>query len=192
MGGRGRRGAPSSGQRPWRAPLPTWRQAGRRLVVTLVEVISPSLSALTFTTCREMGIIDPIFTEQIRLNKLPKLPSYHVVGWRIFPTSTQGQEMTQPWGKGLEIWTRLDVLKHENQGVCVCARAHACLVAQPCPTLYGPTDCTPQAPLSMGFSRQEYWSRLPFPSPGDLSDPGIKPESPPWQAGSLPLGPGAQ
>ena len=35
-----------------------------------------------------------------------------------------------------------------------------------------------QAPLSMGFSRQEYWSRLPFPSPGDLSNPGIKPASP--------------
>ena len=34
-----------------------------------------------------------------------------------------------------------------------------------------------QAPLSMGFSRQEYWSELPFPSPGDLSNPGIKPES---------------
>ena len=35
-----------------------------------------------------------------------------------------------------------------------------------------------QAPLSMGFSRQEYWSRLPFPSPGGLPDPGIKPRSP--------------
>ena len=34
-----------------------------------------------------------------------------------------------------------------------------------------------QAPRSMGFSRQEYWSRLPFPSPGDLSDPGIEPRS---------------
>ena len=34
-----------------------------------------------------------------------------------------------------------------------------------------------QAPLSMGFSRQEYWSRLPFPTPGDLSDQGIEPMS---------------
>ena len=34
------------------------------------------------------------------------------------------------------------------------------------------------APLSMGFSRQEYWSGLPFPSPADLPDPGIKPRSP--------------
>ena len=35
-----------------------------------------------------------------------------------------------------------------------------------------------QAPLSMGFSKQEYWSGLPFPSPGDLPNPGIKPVSP--------------
>ena len=35
-----------------------------------------------------------------------------------------------------------------------------------------------QSPLSMGFSRQEYWSRLPFPSPGDLLNPGIEPVSP--------------
>ena len=42
-----------------------------------------------------------------------------------------------------------------------------------------------RAPLSMGFSRQEYWSGLPFPSPGDLPDPGIKPASPALQADSL-------
>ena len=42
-----------------------------------------------------------------------------------------------------------------------------------------------QAPLSMGFSRQEYWSGLPFPSPEDLSDPGIKPGSSSLQADSL-------
>ena len=42
-----------------------------------------------------------------------------------------------------------------------------------------------QAPLSMGFSRQEYWSGLPFPSPGDLPDPGIEPRSPALQADTL-------
>ena len=44
-----------------------------------------------------------------------------------------------------------------------------------------------QAPLSMGFPRQEYWSGLPVPSPGDLPDPGTKPVSPALQADSLPL-----
>ena len=43
-----------------------------------------------------------------------------------------------------------------------------------------------QAPPSMGFSRQEYWSGLPFPSPGDLPDSGIEPGSPALQADSLP------
>ena len=44
-----------------------------------------------------------------------------------------------------------------------------------------------QASLSMGFSRQEYRSALPFPSPGELPDPGIKPESPALQVDSLTL-----
>ena len=46
-----------------------------------------------------------------------------------------------------------------------------------------------QAPLSMGFSRQEYWSGLPFPSPGDLPDSGIEPRSPALQADALPSEP---
>ena len=44
-----------------------------------------------------------------------------------------------------------------------------------------------QAPLSMGFSRQEYWSGLPCLPPGDLPDPGTEPASPELQADSLPL-----
>ena len=46
-----------------------------------------------------------------------------------------------------------------------------------------------QAPLSMEFSRQEYWSGLPFPSPGDLPNPGIEPGSPTLQADSWPSEP---
>ena len=46
-----------------------------------------------------------------------------------------------------------------------------------------------QAPLSMEFSREEYWSGLPFLSPGVLSDPGIEPKSPALQADSLPSAP---
>ena len=44
-------------------------------------------------------------------------------------------------------------------------------------TLSDPMDCSLPAPLSMGFSRQEYWSGLPCPLPGDLPDPGIEPMS---------------
>ena len=46
-----------------------------------------------------------------------------------------------------------------------------------------------QASPSMGFSRQEYWSGLPFSSPGDLPDPGIEPRSPSLQADALPSEP---
>ena len=60
------------------------------------------------------------------------------------------------------------------------------LVAQACPTLCNPMYCGPPASLFMGLSRQEYWSGLPFLSPEDLSDPGIKPGSPAMQADSLP------
>ena len=55
---------------------------------------------------------------------------------------------------------------------CVCAQplSHALLFATPWTVAH-------QAPLSVGFSHQEYWSELPFPPPGDLPDPGIEPES---------------
>ena len=49
--------------------------------------------------------------------------------------------------------------------------------AQLYPTLWDPLECNLQAPLSMEFSRQEYRSGLPFPTPGDLLDPGIEPTS---------------
>ena len=60
------------------------------------------------------------------------------------------------------------------------------LVTQWCPTLATPWTVALQAPLSMGFPKQEYWSGLPFPSPGDLPDPGIESGPPELQVDSLP------
>ena len=60
------------------------------------------------------------------------------------------------------------------------------LVAKSCPTLAIPWTVACQTPLSVGFSRCEYWSGLPFPPPEDLLDPGIKPRSPALQADYLP------
>ena len=64
---------------------------------------------------------------------------------------------------------------------CLWAQYHSILhsesasvVAQSSRTLWDPKDCSPQASLSMEFSKQEYWSGLPFPSPGDCSNPGIE------------------
>ena len=56
------------------------------------------------------------------------------------------------------------------------------LVTKSCPILATPWTIAPQAPLSMGFSKQEYWSGLPFPSSRDLSYPRIEPGSPTLQA----------
>ena len=58
-------------------------------------------------------------------------------------------------------------------------------VAQSCPTLCDPVTVAYQASPSMGFSRQEYWSGLPFPSPWDLPDPGIESGSPALEADAL-------
>ena len=61
------------------------------------------------------------------------------------------------------------------------------IVTQSCPTFCDPMDCIARhAPISIEFSRQEYWSVWPFQSPGDLPDPEIKPRSPALQADSLP------
>ena len=66
---------------------------------------------------------------------------------------------------------------------------HACSVAHSCLTLCDPMD-PHQAPLCMGFPRQEYWSGLPLSCPEDLPDPGVKPAFLwllHWQVKSLPL-----
>ena len=57
--------------------------------------------------------------------------------------------------------------------------SRVCLLGTPLPGAH-------QAPLSIEFSRKEYWSGLPFPSPGDLPDPGIEHGSPALQADALP------
>ena len=64
-----------------------------------------------------------------------------------------------------------------------------CSLAKSCLTLGNLKDCSLPGSLSMGFSRQKYWSRLPFPSPGDLPHPGIEPRSPALQADALPSEP---
>ena len=70
--------------------------------------------------------------------------------------------------------------------VCVCVCIYSGVVAKLCLTLATPwTVAYSPYNLSMGFSRQEYWNGLPFPSPGTLPVPGIKPGFPALQADSL-------
>ena len=65
------------------------------------------------------------------------------------------------------------ITNSKGEGACKCAK-----LLQSCLTLCNPWTVARQAPLSMGFSRQGYWSGLPRPPPGDLPDPGIEPKSP--------------
>ena len=79
------------------------------------------------------------------------------------------------------IWSKRLYLRNSSTSLfAVC-----CLVAKLCPTLATPWTVAHQALLSVGFSRQEYWSGLPFPSPGVLPDPGMEPGSPALQTYSL-------
>ena len=90
-----------------------------------------------------------------------------------------------------ENWVEFSVLYSGFSLVIYFINRSLAQLLQSCPTHYDPMDCSPPAPLSMGFSRQEYWSGLPCPSPRDLPDPGIEPMSPvapALQADSLPLG----
>ena len=94
-----------------------------------------------------------------------------ILAWKIPSTEQPGGLQSMRW-----------------QGSPTCIKSE---VAQSCPTLCNPVDCSPsgsavhEALLSMGLSRQEYWSRLPFPSPGDLPNPGFEPRSPALQADAL-------
>ena len=65
---------------------------------------------------------------------------------------------------------------HYRESDAICC--YCCLVAKSCPTFCDPRTVARQSSLSMGFSRQEYWSGLPFPSPGNFPDPGVEPRSP--------------
>ena len=93
--------------------------------------------------------------------------------------SPEVQYWERPGHLSLEGFFRITTICHMCVCVCVHARmlththTHECI--QSCLTLCNPWTVAHQAPLSMEFSGQEYWSGLPFPSPGDLPDPGTVP-----------------
>ena len=99
----------------------------------------------------------------------------------IIGSFSRGIFLTQGWNLGSPaLWT--DSLLSEipllTVKVKVKSLSHVQLFATPWTVAY-------QASLSMGFSKQEYWSGLPFPSPGDLPNPGIKSGSPALEADAL-------
>ena len=87
------------------------------------------------------------------------------------PESTEGPQNDQPQGEGVK-----SHLSFSDPQSPLAMEGHS-VHARYCPTLCDPMDCSPPGSSVHGFSRQEYWSRLPFPSPGNLPDPGIEPTS---------------
>ena len=101
------------------------------------------------------------------LTNSKELLMYQLLYWALSNALTYGILMITRFTDEV---TKVQEMLVRVEWVCVCTKS--------CPTLCDPMDIARQAPLSVGFSRQEYWSGLPFPSPGDLPNPGIEPVSP--------------
>ena len=102
----------------------------------------------------------------------------------VTPKSPPGQDAK--FLEGEEFLSFKCILLKYGCFTMLCFCAVLCIVVQSCPTSW---TVAHQAPLSMGFSGQEYWGGLPCPSPGDLPNPGIKPMFPTLRADSLPFEP---
>ena len=148
------------------------------ILLSQFEPVSCSMSCSNccFLTCLQ------VFQETEGDLLLPSLIIFHHLLW-----STQSKALTQSINQ-MFFWNSFafymiqQMLKfdHTTSGVYVLSRfSHVQLFM----TLW---TVTHQAPLSMGFSRQEYWSGLPCPPPGDLPNPGIEPGPPALQVNSLP------
>ena len=136
---------------------------------------------MAITLCKTSFIFWPCLMALWDLSSLLLLSHFSRV-WLCVTHRRQPTRLPHPWdspGKntGVGCHSLLQCMK-----VKVKSLRHVRLFATPWTAAY-------QVPLSMGFSRQEWWSGLPFPSPGDLPYPGIKPGSPTLQADTLPSEP---
>ena len=173
-------------------------------VQSLLSVSADSLFAIAcvlllsevpqlYISCK--GIHSPFWTYASSLHwhlilSHPKCPSFPETHFRVtFVSQAWLKYFWTPWGlkPGLLVlyqepafacWTPSSVIptvrvgQFGSEGVCLCAHS---AVSN---SFMTPWTVAHQAPLSMEFSRQEYWSGLPFPSPGDLPNPGTEPASP--------------
>ena len=113
----------------------------------------------------------------------------HLTTVKVLKTATIFGDLTSR-GKLDGHW-RVASTKGHSKVLCVCVCVCVC-VAQLCLTLCNPMDCSLPGSPSMGFTRQEYWSRLPCPPPEDLLTQGLKLRLSHllhWQAGSVPTKP---
>ena len=153
------------------------------------HMLSPSPSAFIFPSIR-------VFTSESVL--CSRWPKHWSLSFSISPSNEYSGWFPLGWTDLLAVQGTLKhLLQHHSSKASVlrCSAffmscSHICssssLAAKSSPTLAIPWTVALQVPLSMGFSRRQYWSGLPFPSPGSLPNPGIKSGSPALQADSLP------
>ena len=131
----------------------------------------------------------PSPTPRVHSNPSPLRQWCHpAISSSVVPFSSCPQSLP---ASGSFLMSQLFAWGGQSIGVSASAYVIRCcmLAAQSCLTLCTPWTVAHQAPLSVEFSRQEYWGGLPFPSPVHLPNPGIEPESPTLQADSLPSEP---
>ena len=113
---------------------------------------------------------------------------YHLQILKPIPLGRQLPYLFMQWVCGLRTDFTIHI-RHRSTVYRKYDRKVKMLVAHLCPSLYDLMDCSPTGSFVHGILRQEYWSALLFPSPGDLPNPGIKPGFPALQADSLPSEP---
>ena len=158
--------------------------------------LEPSMaSVISICRCQLAYTEDVSAWQQLRhwlvpgLLRLPWDQSYEPQEWRIEPQGIPGSltrgKASRPGSAPEQKWGHLEPVKvrptaKEFQWVIAC-------VLRCVQLFWDAMDCSRQAPLCMGFSRQESWSALSCPPPVDAANPGIKPESPALQVDALPL-----
>ena len=142
---------------------PTWMRLGSGRD-PLSHPLPPPLPSTTAEDTRLLS--EPPVGEMVT-GQPPWLSLWDLKGGKLASQKTARQRALSSWQT-----------RGSDCDVSAGGRCHCCLLAPPCLPLCDPVDCTRQAPLSVGVSRQEHWSSLPFPSSEDPPNPEIKPRSP--------------
>ena len=141
-----------------------------KLYSSLVTQRLKRLPAMQETWVRSLGREDPLEKEMATHSS--------ILAWESH--GRRSLESYSPWGRKESDTTATSL--HRGYFICFCGLSHLVTSDTATPWTVG----NPRLLCPWGFSRQEYWNGLPFPSPRDLLDPGIEPRSPAWQADSLP------
>ena len=140
------------------------------------KILLREISALCTCVCVKMNMLILIFLQKCKEPRMPEeeesLKTYSTIYQVLLQVCSDETAWYGARTDKQTNWTEERIQKQAHEYMC------CCLVTNSCLTLLRPHDCNPPGFSVHGFPRQEHWSGLSFPSPGDLSDPGIKLGSP--------------